>query len=66
VDHTFPLTLPRREGGRGGASSPSFEKGRQSEAFSSTLGASGFQISHKAGVLASNNLEKGLVRQSRT
>ena len=24
----------RREGGRGGASSPSFEKGRQSEAFS--------------------------------
>ena len=41
-----------------------YEKGRQSKAFSSTWGASGFQISHKAGVLASNNLGKGLVHQS--
>ena len=41
--------ITRREDGRGDASSPSFEKGRQSEAFSSTKEVSGSQIS--------NNLE---------
>ena len=39
--------ITRKEGGRDGASSPSFEKGRQIKAFPSTWEASGFHISHK-------------------